>query len=137
MKKQFLKKLKSRAGETLVESLFAILIATFASIMLAGATSTAMELNRQARERDRVNQLCLEKLAKEESVVKTSGTLKVTRMQEDSEHPGKLIKLEKDGAAITSNVAVTFSGCQIDEAGTLGDFGTYVIKIDDEEEEEP
>ena len=133
MKKQFLKKLKSRAGETLVESLFAILIATFASIMLAGATSTAMELNRQARERDRVNQLCLERLAKEENVAHADGTLTVVRMQEDPENEGKFVVMKKEGDAISTNVSVTFFGCTIDEEGTLGDFSTYTIKLDEEE----
>lgn len=133
MKKQFLKKLKSRAGETLVESLFAILIATFASIMLAGATSTAMELNRQARERDRVNQLCLERLAKEENVAQEDGTLTVVRMQEDPENEGKFVVMKKEGDAISTNVSVTFFGCTIDEEGTLGDFSTYTIKLDEEE----
>ena len=134
MKKQFLKKLKSRAGETLVETLVAILISTFASLMLAGATSTAMELNRQARERDRVNQLCLEKLAKEESVTQTVGSLKVTRMQPDSEREGKYVVMEKDGSAVTSSVKVNFIGCTVDEEGTVGDFSTFSLYTEDEEE---
>ncbi len=134
MKKQFLKKLKSRAGETLVETLFAILIATFASLMLAGATSTGMELNRQARERDRVNQLCLEKLAKEESVTNTVGSLKVTRMQPDADNEGKFVVMQKSGAAITSTVKVTFAGCVVDDKNTIGDFSTFSLYTEEEEE---
>lgn len=134
MKKQFLKKLKSRAGETLVETLFAILIATFASLLMAGATSTAMELNRQARERDRVNQLCLEKLAKEESVTQTVGSLKVTRMKPDPENEGKFVAVEKDGAAVTSSVKVNFIGCIVDDKNTVGDFSTFSLYTEDEEE---
>ena len=98
MKKLFLKKLKSQLGETLVETLFAILIATFASILLAGATSTAIELNRQARARDAVNELCLEKLATEADVkVEEDAHIVIQPMQMDTD-TGKLVK-KTDGTS--------------------------------------
>lgn len=134
MKKQWIAKLKSQAGETLVETLFAILIATFASILLAGATTTAMELNRQAQERDRSNQICLEKLAKQENVQVEADELKISPMQMNSE--GKLEpKTEGDEEVPASVIEVQYSGCMVAE-DTLGDFSTYAL-IDPTEEEEP
>lgn len=132
MKKLFLKKLKSQLGETLVETLFAILIATFASILLAGATSTAIELNRQARERDAINQLCLEKLATEADVVTTDGEdvhVIIQPMQMDND-TGKLVKkTDGDTEVAAKTLLVEYTGCAIDEEGTLGDFSTYKLKL--------
>lgn len=130
MKKQFLKKLKSNAGETLVETLFAILIATFASILLAGSTTTAMELNRQARERDARDQLCLEKLANETGEEKP-GKILIKPMTKDSN--GKWIALtDTDGNELASAEVneITYVGCVIDaDTGALGDYSTYHLDI--------
>lgn len=136
MKNRFFAKLKSRAGETLVETLFAILIATFASILLAGATTTAMELNRQARERDRVNQICLEKLAKQENVKVEENKLNVFTMEMNEE--GKLEKKTDDeDVPLCVSVQAYYSGCEVSEA-TLGDFSTYALEnvLADEDEED-
>lgn len=130
MKQRFLKKLKSRAGETLVETLFAILIATFASILLAGSTSTAIELNRQARARDAANQLCLEKLATEADVRTTeNATLKVQMMQLDKD-TGKFVKkVEGLSEVAAKTVKVDYTGCEV-AIGKLGDFSTYKLHTD-------
>lgn len=129
MKNRFWKKLKSQAGETLVETLFAILIATFASILLASSTSTAIELNRQARERDKVNQLCMEKLSTGADVKTVSpATVKVQLMQLDSS-TGKLVKKTNgDTEVAAQSVSVTYTGCEV-KANTLGDFSTYELKV--------
>ncbi len=136
MKKRLFAKLRSKAGETLVETLFAILIATFASILLAGSTTTAVELNRQARERDRVNQLCLEKLAKQnpDDVQVIKKKLRIAPMQMNAD--GKLEpKAEGDHEKDPVDIDVSYNGCKIDEAGTLGDFSTYSLIVTTSEEE--
>lgn len=134
MKKQFLKKLKSNAGETLVETLFAILIATFASILLASSTSTAIELNRQARERDEINQKCLEQLAlasadPDHSVSENS--VKVQEMEWDAS-TGKLVeKKNGDDEPIFAEVSVGYTDCNVGTAEhpKAGDFSTYALLI--------
>ena len=54
--KTLLRKLKSKAGESLIESLAAILIFTMASIVMYTMVTTAGDLNRTAKEMDEVNQ---------------------------------------------------------------------------------
>jgi hypothetical protein len=54
--KNFLRKLKSKAGESLIESLAAILIFTMASIVMYTMVTTAGNLNRTAKEMDSANQ---------------------------------------------------------------------------------
>ena len=129
MKNRFWKKLKSQAGETLVETLFAILIATFASILLASSTATAMELNRQARERDAANQLCMEKLSTGADVVTINpATVKVQLMQLDAS-TGKLEKKTTgDTEVAAQSVNVTYTGCEV-KTNTLGDFSTYALQV--------
>lgn len=51
-----LKKLKSKAGESLVESLAAILIFTLASVVMYSMVSTSADLNRKVKEMDEQNQ---------------------------------------------------------------------------------
>lgn len=114
MKKAMLKKLKSRAGETLVETLFAILIATFASILLASATTTAVELNRQARERDARNQKCLNIL----SNASPSG---------DS---GQTVTIVGTADADPKTIPVYYIDCDLseeDEPADYGDYSSYVL----------
>ena len=136
MKKQILKKLKSQAGETLVETLFAILIATFASILLASSTTTAMELNRQARERDARDQLCLEKLANDTDTNDTGKepgqNIIIKPMTRDAS--GKWISLTdaegNDVDSIVVNGVITYVGCVVDDdTGELGDYSTYRLEI--------
>ena len=132
MKKHFLKKLKSRAGETLVETLFAILIATFASVLLASATSTAMELNRQARERDKVTQTCLETLSTgqpEEKVVILTATVTVQPMKLDADSGEFVKQTDGDGNVLVQNISVDYTGCNVDGYG-FGDFSTYQLHVD-------
>ncbi|MDD2955976.1 MAG: hypothetical protein PHD67_06645 [Oscillospiraceae bacterium] len=52
--KKILQKLRSHRGETLMESLAAILILSLAVTMLAGAVSAAAKINRQAGEASRL-----------------------------------------------------------------------------------
>ena len=54
--KTILKKLKSKVGESLVESLAAILIFTMASIVLYSMVTAAGDINRKAKEEDAENQ---------------------------------------------------------------------------------
>lgn len=54
--KQLMRKLKSKAGESLVESLAAILIFTMASIVLFSMVNAAGDINTTAKEQDRLNQ---------------------------------------------------------------------------------
>ena len=50
------RKLKNKAGESLIESLAAILIFTMASIVMYTMVTTAADLNRTAKEMDETNQ---------------------------------------------------------------------------------
>lgn len=52
--KTLLKKLKSRAGESLVETLVAVLIIALAAGLLAGGATTTVKLNQRAAESGRV-----------------------------------------------------------------------------------
>lgn len=54
--KAIFKKLKSKAGESLVESLAAILIFTMASIVMFSMVSAAGDINKTAKEMDAENQ---------------------------------------------------------------------------------
>ena len=56
MMRSFLKKLKSKAGESLVESMAAILIFTMASIVLYTMVTTAGDINAKAKAMDQKNQ---------------------------------------------------------------------------------
>lgn len=53
MMKQIIRKFRSRAGESLVESLIAILIFTLASIVMYTMVTTAADINMSAKEADR------------------------------------------------------------------------------------
>ena len=52
----FVKKLKSKAGESLVETLCAILIFTMASVVLFSMVSAAADINGKAKQKDQENQ---------------------------------------------------------------------------------
>ena len=54
--KNLFRKLKSKAGESLIESLAAILIFTMASIVMYSMVTTAADINRTAKEMDEANQ---------------------------------------------------------------------------------
>lgn len=54
--KTLVHKLRSKAGESLVESLASILIFTMASIILFTMVTTAADLNTKAKEQDALNQ---------------------------------------------------------------------------------
>lgn len=54
--KIFLKKLKSKVGESLVESLAAILIFTMASIVMYTMVTTAGDINKKVKDMDAKNQ---------------------------------------------------------------------------------
>ena len=54
--KTIFKKLKSKVGESLVESLAAILIFTMASVVLYSMVTTAGDINGKAKEMDAANQ---------------------------------------------------------------------------------
>ena len=52
----FFKKLKSKTGESLIESLCAVLIFTMASVVLFSMVSVAGDINGKAKAKDRENQ---------------------------------------------------------------------------------
>ena len=54
--KNLFRKLKNKAGESLIESLAAILIFTMASLVMYTMVTTAADLNRTAKEMDETNQ---------------------------------------------------------------------------------
>lgn len=54
--KNMIRKLKSKAGESLVESLAAILIFTMASIIMYSMVMAAGDINTKAKEADEINQ---------------------------------------------------------------------------------
>lgn len=54
--KTMLRKLKSKSGESLIESLAAILIFTMASIVMYSMVTTSADLNRITKEMDETNQ---------------------------------------------------------------------------------
>lgn len=63
----FIKKLKSKAGESLIESLCAILIFTMASIVMFSMVSAANDINGEAKEQDAKNQAHLVAVEKGEN----------------------------------------------------------------------
>lgn len=54
--KNLFRKLKNKAGESLIESLAAILIFTMASIVMYSMVTTAADINRKAKIMDETNQ---------------------------------------------------------------------------------
>lgn len=74
--KAVFKKLKSKAGESLVETLAAILIFTMASIVMYTMVSTAADINTTVKEKDKVNQEHMLAIEKGEPDAKSgSGTV--------------------------------------------------------------
>lgn len=75
----FFKKLKSKAGESLIESLCAILIFTMASIVMFSMVSAANDINGEAKEQDAKNQAHLVAVEKGDAASKNgSGTVTIT-----------------------------------------------------------
>lgn len=76
---QIIRKLKSKKGESLVESLCAILIFTMASIVLFSMVSTAGDINSKAKAKDAENQAHMVAVEKGESAAKNgTGTITFT-----------------------------------------------------------
>lgn len=71
MMKQIIRKFRSRAGESLVESLVAILIFTLASIVMYTMVTTAADINMTAKEADRDIQAQLVVAEQAETVTST------------------------------------------------------------------
>ena len=75
----FFKKLKSKAGESLVESLAAILIFTMASIILYTMVTTASDINMKAKKMDEKIQTELVAVEKAEASYKNGeGSISMT-----------------------------------------------------------
>ena len=70
------KKLKNKAGETLVETLCAILVFTMASIVMFTMVTTAADINMTAKEMDKANQKHLIDVEKGDSSAK-NGTANI------------------------------------------------------------
>lgn len=77
-----LKKLRSRAGESLVESLAAILIFTMASIGMFSMVTAAADINQTAKEADRTSQEQM-LIAEQGEGSSTSGTVTMTLVSGD------------------------------------------------------
>ena len=75
--KAFFHKLKSKAGESLIESLAAILIFTMASIVMYSMVTSAADINMTAKEMDAKNQEHLIAVEKGENSAK-NGTAVIT-----------------------------------------------------------
>lgn len=72
----FVRKLKGKAGESLVESLCAILIFTMASIVLFSMVSAANDINATAKEQDAKNQAHLLAVEQgDDDMINGSGTV--------------------------------------------------------------
>jgi len=74
--KKMLKRLRSAKGESLIESMAAILIFTLASIILLAMISTSARLNKTAKDIDHAIET--ELLAAEQKKTATAGSNKVT-----------------------------------------------------------
>lgn len=75
--KTAMKKLKNRKGETLMETLVAILVFTLSSVLLYSMASTATDINRTARQDDK--QFQEQVVAVEQAKgSKTTGTVSIT-----------------------------------------------------------
>ena len=69
--KALFRKLKSKVGESLIETLCAILIFTMASIIMYSMVTSAGDINRTAKEMDTKNQAHLAAVEKGEPSAKT------------------------------------------------------------------
>lgn len=81
--KSFFKKLKSKAGESLIETLAAILVFTMASIVMFTLVNTAGELNATAKEMDKQNQLHMIAVEKGESSALNGSAIVTFKLGED------------------------------------------------------
>lgn len=95
--KHIVKKLKSKAGESLIESLCAILIFTMASIIMYSMVTTAADINMTAKEADEANQQYM-LIAEQASGTGTSGNIKID-----------VIKTEGSGQTIKKSINVGVS----------------------------
>lgn len=73
-----MKRIRSKKGETLIESLASILIFTLASIILLTLVSAANDLNRTAKETDRTFFVQMIEAEMAEGNEKTAGTVTFT-----------------------------------------------------------
>lgn len=82
--KKMLKKLRAKAGETLIETLAAILIFTLSSIMLLSMISSASKLNETAKAADERNQTQMEYAEKQGDAVSPSQGSVIFRLEDGS-----------------------------------------------------
>ena len=80
--KRFVKKLKSKAGESLIESLCAILIFTMASIIMYSMVTTAADINSTAKEADEANQQYMQ-IAEQATGTATNGQITMDVIKTD------------------------------------------------------
>lgn len=90
-----LKKLKSKAGESLIESLCAILIFTMASVVLFSLVSVSGDINRKAKAKDAENQAHLVAVEKGESDTR-NGSATVTFTLEKGAQNVKIAEVDVD-----------------------------------------
>ncbi len=77
MMKALFRKLKNKAGESLIETLCAILIFTMASVVMFTMVNTAANINKQVKEMDAKNQAHMIAVEKGEASAK-NGTAVIT-----------------------------------------------------------
>lgn len=82
--KQLIHKLRSRAGESLIESLVAILIFTLASIVMYTMVTAAADINMTAKENDRAVQAQLV-VAEQAETITDTGTVTISLSTEGKE----------------------------------------------------
>ena len=90
-----IKKLKSKAGESLVESLCAILIFTMASIVLFSMVSAAADINNTAKEQDKINQDHLVAVEKGEDATR-NGSAKITFTLQNGSNSREIASVDVD-----------------------------------------
>ncbi len=73
--RKLIAKLKSKKGESLVESMAAILIFTMASLVLYSMVTTAGDINGKAKEKDRANQIQMVGIEKGDPAVQNGAAI--------------------------------------------------------------
>ena len=79
----FFKKLKSKVGESLIESLCAILIFTMASVVLYSMVSVSADINGKAKQQDRENQQHMIAVETADDIVQNGSAVFVFKLKND------------------------------------------------------
>ena len=80
---EFFKKLKSKVGESLIETLCAILIFSMASVVLFSMVSAAADINGKAKAKDRENQAHMMDVESAEHSAKNGSAVFVFKLKDN------------------------------------------------------